>query len=222
MKTAWQPTKEELEKLYEFQTCREIAEKVGVNSEVVRMRLHKFGVKMRRRGYPKSFDPPRDELERLYQKYSMKQISRKFHVGETTVWTRLKEHGITLRGFEDGGHRKKPGREFSRAHRENLSKAHRGKWAGDKNPNWNGGANEKNLAARRTGAYRQWKLAALERAGNACEVCGVKRGTVCQCCGNKITLHVHHIKSFAKHVDERFNPENSQVLCPKCHHRNHN
>lgn len=176
---------------------------------------------MAKTGPKRSFNPPKEELEALYQEMSGRKIADHYGVGETVVWKRLKEHGIALYGFQSGGHRKKTGREFTRQHRENLSKAHRGRWAGSKNPNWKGGVHEKNMELRRSGQYRQWKLASRERAGNKCEECGVEHGSVCRCCGTKIGLHVHHIRSFAKNPELRFDPENSRVLCPKCHHCSH-
>ena len=67
-----------------------------------------------------------------------------------------------------------------------------------------------------------WKIESKKRAGNRCEGCGVENGSMCECCGTKITLHCHHLKSFAKHPELRFDPENSEVLCPKCHYSRHN
>jgi 5-methylcytosine-specific restriction endonuclease McrA len=214
--------KSDLAKLYQTRTAREIADLYGFKSdESVRKRLVSFGIPRRRRGGVREFAPPKAKLERLYQRHSMREIARMHGVGETVVWKRLKEYGIKLKDYEDGGHRKKPGRQFSREHRENLSKAHRGRWAGDKNPHWKGGVYDANLRLRRTGAYRQWKLAALEYRGNRCQQCGAQNGTACACCGHRITLHVHHILSFSQYPELRFDAGNSEVLCPKCHHSRH-
>lgn len=167
-------------------------------------------------GPKRIFDPSREELNSLYQEYSMAAIAEIFGVGETVVWKRVKEFGLVR---EDG--RKKRYRKRSRAHSINISLAHRGKWSGSKNPNWKGGIYESHLAIRRTGEYRQWKIAALERANNRCEECGVENGSRCTCCGTKVSLHVHHLRSFATFPEGRFDPENSEVLCPKCHHSRH-
>jgi hypothetical protein len=161
-------------------------------------------------------------LESMYQTMPMKKIAEHFGVGETVVWQRIHEYGIKLNGFEDKP-RSRP-KPFSEQHLEAMRVAgmkRRGKWVGQKNPNWRGGRTESNLAARRTGAYKQWKLASLARVGNRCESCGVEKGHVCECCGNKIALHVHHVKSFASHEELRFDPLNSEVLCSKCHHSRH-
>ena len=152
----------------------------------------------------------------------MKEISRLYDVGETVVWKRLKEHGIKLRNFEDGGHRKKPGRDFSQEHRENLSVAHLSRKAtGSRNPNWKGGATIRNFELRSSPKYNQWRKTVLKRADNSCEECGIKKGTMCECCGHRTTLHVHHIKSFAKHPKLRFDVTNAEVLCQKCHWQRH-
>ena len=220
-KTFYDLDKEGLEALYRFHTYAEIAAKFRVNPETVRRKLHVFGIKTRGSGPKRTFTPTREELDRLYQQFSIKQIARQSGVGETVVWKRLQEFGIKLKGHEDGGHRKKPGRQFSRAHRRNLSKAHEGRWEGEKNPNWKGGVYDSNLRLRRTGRYKQWRLDALALRNSCCEGCGVKQDTVCECCGLKIRLHVHHKMGFSKHLDQRFDPTNSEVLCPKCHRTRH-
>lgn len=214
-------TKEELADLYRFCTTLEVATMLGCSAEYVRKKMIEFGIPRRISGGVKSFIPDPKELEALYQKHSMKQVARLYGVGETVVWKRLKQYGIKLKDHEDGGHRKKRGRAFSLEHRQNLSKAHRGRWAGDKNPHWNGGIHGANIIARSSGAYKQWKNAALEVRGFACEECGAKHKSICECCGVMIRLHVHHKLSFAEHIDKRYDPENTEVLCPKCHNSRH-
>lgn len=171
---------------------------------------------MAKTGPARTFNPSREELNELYQTHSMAAIAEKFGVGETVVWKRIKEFGLVR---TDG--RKKRYRSRSRSHSLNISLSHRGKWAGDKNPNWKGGVHDVHLALRRTGAYRQWKIEALLRAENRCEGCSVENGTICECCGTKISLHVHHLKPFALFPELRFDPMNSEVLCPKCHRSRH-
>jgi hypothetical protein len=143
-------------------------------------------------------------------------IAEKYGVAESIVWKRIKEFGLVRK---DGRIKKYNQRSLS--HRLNLSKAHEGRNAGDKNPNWRGGFYEDNLRERRGGPYQRWRAEALERAGNCCQQCGAKKGTVCECCGMKISLHVHHIESFARCPEKRFDPANSEVLCQKCHHSRH-
>lgn len=217
------PSKEELKKLYQNYTMHEIGAMYGVNAETVRKRVHEHGIAARKTGPSRNFRPPKEELASLYQTMSMAQIAEHYGVGETIVFKRIKEHGITLHGFENGGHRKKTGKVFTKEHRENLSIAQAARSAsGYRPPSWKGGVTEENLRLRRTGAYVRWKKDSLERAGNKCEMCGVANGTVCECCGTRIVLHAHHIKPFATFPEGRFDPQNSEVLCPKCHGIRHN
>lgn len=171
---------------------------------------------MGKTGPKRTFNPTHDELDALYQTHSMAAIAALFGVGETVIWNRVKECGLVRK---DG--RRKKYKPRTRSHSLNISLAKRGKWSGEKNPNWKGGVHDKHLAVRRTGEYRQWKLEVLHRAGDCCQGCGAKRGAICECCGTKIILQVHHIKPFARHPELRFDVSNGAVLCPKCHHSRH-
>jgi predicted DNA-binding protein YlxM (UPF0122 family) len=215
------PTKGELKELYQQYTMQEIADMHGVSQEIVRRRIHEYDIAARKTGPSRAFRPSKDELDTLYQTMSMAQIAEHFGVGETVVFKRLKEYGITLRGFEGGGHRKKTGKKFTQEHCANLSASLTGKMAGEGNPRWKGGSTEENLRLRRTGAYIKWKRGALQLAGNKCQQCGAPGGEICECCGTKMVLHVHHVKPFAQHPEQRFDPANSEVLCPKCHRSRH-
>lgn len=220
MASKFNPTRDELQSLYQFYSCEKIGKRYGVCAEIVRRKLHEYGIAAAKRGGRRSFDPPPDVLESLYQKKSMREIAEHFGVGETVVFKRLKEHGIELR--EHKNHRLKPGRVFTEQHKDNIRKSLIARVAyGEKNPNWKGGLTVKNLQARGSWQAREWKKNALLRAGYKCESCGVLEGTTCECCGVRIKLHVHHIKSFARFPDIRFDPANSEVLCPKCHRAEH-
>lgn len=220
MERRFDPSKEELKDLYQFYSCEKIGAMYGVNAETVRKRLHEHGIAAMKRGGRRSFDPPRETLSDLYQKMSMAEIAKHFGVGETVVFNRLKEHGIELK--EHKNHRLKPGRVFSEQHKANIKKVQIAKAAyGEKNPNWKGGLTETNRKLRQSWQARDWKKQALELANHKCQECGVLDGSMCECCGTKVRLHVHHIKSFAKHPDLRFDVTNAEVLCPKCHYKKH-
>lgn len=213
-------TKDELEKLYQFYSCEAIGKQFSVSAETVRKTLRRLGVQAKPRGGRRSFEPPKETLEAMYQTKSMREIALEFGVGETVVFNRLKEHGIELK--EHRNHRLKPGKVFTDEHKANIRAAHIAKAAvGEKNPNWKGGLTEINRRARTGWQAREWREKSLGRAGYQCEECGVKQGHECECCGVRIRLHVHHVKSFAKFPEYRFDPANSEVLCPKCHHTRH-
>lgn len=209
--------KEVLQQLYDTLTIKEIAEQIGMSQETVRRTMVRHGIARKRSGPRPEFLPSIQDLDALYQQMSMQQIARRYGVGQTAVWKKLKEYGIVLRDYENGGHRKKPGRVFSEEHRRKIGIASTGRKS-----NWKGGLTEIHAKLRRSGAYKQWKLASLAKSQNKCEQCGKMNGEICECCGTKIVLHVHHIKSFAKFPETRFDPENSEVLCPKCHYSRHN
>lgn len=216
---------DELRRLYvdEDLSCQTIGEMLKVNPEIVRRTLHRHQIPLRPANGKRSFDPPADELKGLYQEFTLREIARRYGVGQTVVFKRLKEHGIRVQGHEEKGHITKQ-REFTPEHLANLrgaAKARRGKYVGEKSPTWKGGASVKNLKLRQSGDYREWKRAALELRGGKCQSCGVEQGHVCDCCGTKVTLHVHHVESFARVPERRFDPTNSEVLCPRCHRKQH-
>lgn len=163
----------------------------------------------------------KEVLEEMYQSMSCRQIADHFGCGETAIWNRVKQYGIKLKGYDNP--RKRP-KVFTAEHLAALRKAKRairGVYVGPKAANWRGGVSEQNLMLRRSGAYLEWKQAALLLAAFRCQGCGAEKGSVCDCCGQKIALHVHHVKSFAKYPESRFDPTNSEVLCAKCHHSRH-
>lgn len=191
-----------------------------MNAETVRKRLHEHSIKIGKVGGRRAFDPPKEVLETMYQSMSMREIAEQFGVGETVVFKRLKEHSIELE--QHGNHRLKPGRIFSESHKQNIRKSLIARVAyGEKNPNWQGGLTEINRRARTGWEARQWREESLTRANHQCEHCGANQGHQCECCGLKIKLHVHHVQSFSKFPDLRFDPKNSEVLCPMCHHKTH-
>lgn len=180
-----------------------------------------LGIPRRHRGGRPKVNVTREQLEALYQTKTMAQIAEQLGCGETTIWGKVRAWKIVHKQYGAHGYRRRP-REFSAEHREKLSAAHLARGArGDKNPRWLGGATLKNYAVRLSPEHQQWKKAALKRAGGKCEVCGVRRGEVCLCCGTKVALHVHHIRPFAKYPELRFDPNNAEVVCPKCHGSRH-
>ena len=70
---------------------------------------------------------------------------------------------------------------------------------------------------RQSSLYKKWRSDALKLHEAKCDSCGVAQHSMCECCGTKIYLEIHHVEKFSKNVERRFEPTNSSVLCPKCH-----
>lgn len=215
-------TKRDFKSLYRLNTCQEIATIFGKSDEIVRRRLVALGIERRKVGSRREFIVSEDKLKSLYQNNSMKQIARIHGVGETVVWKRLKEYGIKLHGYEDGGHRKKPGRQFSESHRKNLSNALMAlDRRGERSVHWKGGKTAGDLAQRKSADATKWRRTVFIRANHKCEECGKKQGERCSCCGMKFHLYAHHIKPWASHPELRFDPDNGIALCSVCHDKSH-
>lgn len=84
--------------------------------------------------------------------------------------------------------------------------------AGDKNPNWRGGIMTENKKQRQSKEYIIWRTSVFKRDNFTCQDCGQVGGS----------LHSHHIKSFSKHKELRFDINNGLTLCFKCHKKLHN
>ena len=72
---------------------------------------------------------------------------------------------------------------------------------------WKGGI----TPLRRTVAVKEWRMAVFTRGGFTCQKCGCRGGT----------LNAHHIKSWAKHPEHRFDVDNGVTLCVNCHRDEH-
>lgn len=75
---------------------------------------------------------------------------------------------------------------------------------GAKNPMWKGGATPERHAAKSI----QWAAAVKKRDAYTCQQCGLKA---------KRGLEAHHIFSFKKYPEKRYDVENGVTLCKPCH-----
>lgn len=81
---------------------------------------------------------------------------------------------------------------------------------GDKNPNWKGGTSRIYKTGYYSTEYKDWRKSVFERDNYICQKCGFKKD-----CKNYVTAH--HIKSFAKYPELRYDINNGITLCEDCH-----
>ncbi len=93
---------------------------------------------------------------------------------------------------------------------------------GRKKESWNGPVTPLHHQIRKMDEYREWRLQVIQRDK-----------WICQTCGNRVTLHAHHIKSFSQIIaendirsksqasdcDELWSIENGITLCEDCHNK---
>ena len=76
---------------------------------------------------------------------------------------------------------------------------------GEEHPYWKGGIEPENKKIRKSREYRDWRKKVYVKCGFKCS------------CGSNKKLEAHHIKSFAKYPELRFDVSNGKLLCKKCH-----
>lgn len=83
---------------------------------------------------------------------------------------------------------------------------------GSRNPNWKGGISQNYRTKYYSSRYKEWRRRVFERDKYICQNCGVRGGL-----GYTVYLTAHHIKSFAKYPELRFEVSNGNTLCENCH-----
>jgi 5-methylcytosine-specific restriction endonuclease McrA len=71
---------------------------------------------------------------------------------------------------------------------------------------------KKNRALRGSKKFEDWRKAVFERDNYTCQKCEARSKK-----GNPVYLEPHHIKQFAFYPELRFDINNGQTLCYKCH-----
>jgi hypothetical protein len=83
---------------------------------------------------------------------------------------------------------------------------------GKNNYHWKGGVSRAYKTGYYSVAYKKWRLAVFTRDNFTCQKCGK---TECY-------LTAHHIKSFAKYPELRYEVSNGITLCEDCHKKTDN
>jgi excinuclease UvrABC ATPase subunit len=78
---------------------------------------------------------------------------------------------------------------------------------GENSHSWKGGISSINIRIRQSMEYRDWRESVFKRDNYTCQECKI-RG---------VKINAHHIKSFAKFPELRFNITNGKTMCTKCH-----
>jgi transposase len=225
LRTDWKTLpRDEFNDLVNKHPAKKIAEMFGVTFGAVYYRIRTYGMPLRGHKDPRApssrkFQPPKKELAGLLKRMSMKKIAEHYGVGETVVFMRCKQYGL------EGPSRS----ERLSVYAKNRPASHNQKIGetlstrtGPLAANWRGGVTEERKLARGTQKYMKWKLAVITRDGFKCVRCGVEQGHVCECCGSRILLHAHHLKSFSEFPDLRYDVDNGIALCGICHWKEHN
>lgn len=79
--------------------------------------------------------------------------------------------------------------------------------SGNKNWNWKGGISPRVL---NTVEYKNWRKEVFKRDNFICQNCGYDKGKI---------LNAHHIKSWNKNPELRFDVNNGITLCVNCHRK---
>jgi len=64
--------------------------------------------------------------------------------------------------------------------------------------------------------YQKWLKQVMDNNPYCCDICGISPFNTLG-----IELHIHHIKSFSKYPDLRFDVNNGEILCASCHRMLH-
>lgn len=95
--------------------------------------------------------------------------------------------------------------------KQKMSLARRGKFMGEKSPNWKGGITPENTKVRNSIDFQLWRGAIFARDNFTCQKYGI-RGCV---------LHAHHIQNFSQYPELRFAIDNGITLSDRAHKEFH-
>jgi len=162
----------------------------------------------------------------LSAEHKRKIVETRRNNGSYVAWNKGKHTGNYGNGFNKGSVPWNKGKEgvmpiswnkgsengslYSDEQLKRFSDSHKGK-IGEKSSHWKGGITPENHLIRTSIEYSLWRQAVFARDNWTCQKCKV-RG---------VTLHSHHIKSFARFPELRFAIDNGITFCKGCHKEFH-
>ena len=98
---------------------------------------------------------------------------------------------------------RKPHKLFSEKTKQKMSESR----MGEKHWNWKGGISRAYKTGYWSVEHKKWRMKVFERDNWTCQFCGI-RG---------IYVEAHHIKTWNKYPDLRYDVNNGVTLCKECH-----
>lgn len=182
---------------------KELADEYKIDRNTVHRILKNCGV-LRNISLDKS------EIIKMYSKgLSAPKIAKKLGVSYFPIYDILRKENL-VRSYSQS-HLGQPawnkGKKWNDEVRRKISKSRIGKFNGEKNPNWRGGKKHNSHPARNKMMYKLWEEKVIR-----------KFGSVCQLCGSKERIEVHHIKPLRELKESEWYDENNGLpLCHQCH-----
>lgn len=145
--------------------------------------------------------------------YTQSEIANIFNCSQTTISLNMKEWDIPLEeerlGRFEKGVRNNPQGEFKQGYVPWTKVNGNPKCEGKNHWNWKGGPARDNFNFRHSLEHklRSWRRSVYRRDNFTCQICNQHGGT----------LNAHHLKSFAKYKELRFDIDNGITLCYECH-----
>lgn len=207
--------------------------KLGVSQTSVLNWVAKLGINRRSHGTKQISDKDIRTIISLYKKgIGSPEIVRKTGHSKSVILGYVKKAGLTRKGKGPLDPRWRQvelqcvicNRVFSvkaaeakRSNRRCCSQECRGKWLSihysrENSPIWEGGKAGEHTLIRNSTQYKEWREMIFQRDQWTCQQCGKVGGG---------RLEAHHILSFSKYPQIRFDIKNGITLCELCHKRLH-
>ncbi len=185
----------------------------------------------------------KNALIKLYKNEmkSYSEIAKQFNCSVQTICNYMKRYNIKARTYSESLKNRKhswgnkiskslKGHKLTTETKNKISKANKNKqsWnkgltkyshpdkikygcSKEKHWNWKGGISSINMIERQSSKYKQWRTSVFKRDNYTCQEC---KKTNCK-------LNAHHIKSFSKYKNLRYDINNGITLCEQCHKQIH-